>query len=140
MEMLAGYGLTDPAIAHCLEISPEKLARWKRENETVGKTLEKGRSRAQGLIAKALFRKATGEIVTQTKDGKDVYSAAPDLGAIVWWEKTRANRHEVFRQEHTGRKGGPIELMHRTDQEVRDEIYEELNIVVPAERQPEGAT
>jgi phage terminase small subunit len=40
----------------------------------------------------------------------------------------------IDRHEHVG----SVEVIHKTDRDIRDEIYEELNIVVPAERQLEA--
>jgi hypothetical protein len=75
MEMLAGLGLTEASIARIIGMAPRTL-RDKKQEDAVAAALEKGKAKAEQQVAKALFTKAKGG----------------DLGAIVWWEKTRAGR------------------------------------------------
>lgn len=77
----AGYGLTNTAIAHILDIAPRTFERLLHDSPLVLAALEKGRADAEHMVSQALYTKAL----------------KGDLGAIVWWEKTRAGRHE--RQE-----------------------------------------
>ena len=108
---LAGYGLTEASIAHCLGMHPNTFARHKVSDERIAVALEKGKSSAEKWIGKVLYRKAlTG-----------------DLGAIVWWEKTRANRYERSRQELTGKDGGPIVQEVTATESPRERILGELD-------------
>lgn len=75
---IAGYGLTNRAVAHCLNIAPRTFDDMLSRFPEIGARLEKGRSQAEQMVANALFTKAV----------------QGDLGAICWWEKTRAGRHE----------------------------------------------
>ena len=75
---IAGYGLTNRAVAHCLNIAPRTFDDILARDPELVAYLEKGRADAEQMVANALFTKAVGG----------------DLGAIVWWEKTRAGRHE----------------------------------------------
>lgn len=84
IEVLAGYGLTQKAIARVLGLS-ERSWRNKKQEERVAAALEKGLAVAESVIGQALYIKA--------KSG--------DLGAIVWWEKTRAGRTEKIVNETT---------------------------------------
>lgn len=76
--MLVGYGLTQEQVAHCMNIAPNTLAAMKERDQRVFAALEKGLAVAASFVGQALFTKA--------KQG--------DVGAIVWWEKTRAGRRE----------------------------------------------
>lgn len=78
IESLAGYGLTEAAIARVLGMSHDTFTRRKQDHERVLRALEKGKAYAESIVGQALYIKA--------KSG--------DLGAIIWWEKTRAGRHE----------------------------------------------
>lgn len=83
IERMAGYGLSEAQIAHCLDLSPMTFRRNKRTHEAVLSAIQKGKALAEQKIGGRLFDKAL--------DG--------DLGAIVWWEKTRADRRETIKQE-----------------------------------------
>ena len=56
--------------------------------------LAEAKEAGAALIGATLFEKAIGG----------------DLGAIVWWEKTRCGMRDISRHEHTGADGAPIEL------------------------------
>ena len=96
---LAGYGMTEASIAWVIGMCPKTFSTKKKDDERIATALEKGKSDAETLIGEALYQKAI----------------KGDLGAIVWWEKTRANRYERSRQEHTGKDGGPIETKDAQD-------------------------
>lgn len=106
IEILAGYGLTETQIAHVLKVSPATFRRRKQDEEAVLSALEKGQAVAQSIIAQALYNKA--------KNG--------DLGAIVWWEKTRAGRYETHRTELTGAGGGPVITADRAREELEKDL------------------
>lgn len=89
IEQLAGYGLTEAAIAHVIGVDPRTFRRRKDDEDAVVSALEKGKSKAEGIIGQALFNKA--------KNG--------DLGAIVWWEKTRGGRVDSSQVRHADAKG-----------------------------------
>lgn len=86
IEVLAGYGLTQNAIAHCLGISHDTFTRRKADEERVLRALEKGRAVAESMVGQALFLRA--------KQG--------DVAAICWWEKTRCGRSEKQETKHEG--------------------------------------
>jgi len=115
IEVLAGYGLTQAAIAHVLGMDPRTFRRRKQDEAAVLSALEKGKAKAEHQVGQALFTKATGG----------------DLGAIVWWEKTRAGRRDTTHLQHTG--GIPTDAAIRTagyiterDREARDWFLKEL--------------
>lgn len=78
IEILAGYGLTDLAIANVIGIGKMTLLRRKKGDALVAEAIARGKAKAEGVVGKALFRKA--------KSG--------DVAAIKWWEMTRAGRSE----------------------------------------------
>jgi hypothetical protein len=79
IEQLAAYGLTEAAIATVIGVDPKTLYRRKKDHAAVLSALEKGQAVAKASVGKALFQKAS----------------AGDLGAIIWWEKTRGGRRET---------------------------------------------
>lgn len=70
---LAGDGLTEDEIALSLGISTSTLTRRKSDSEHFGRAIKEGRAAAAGTVANALM-----ELVKRK-----------NLGAIVWYEKTR---------------------------------------------------
>jgi hypothetical protein len=97
IEILAGYGLTEAAIAAVIGVCPATFRNRKADEERVVSALLRGQARAQGKIAKALFKKA--------REG--------DIQAIKWWEITRAGRSEKQTIEHTGEGGGPVTIVRK---------------------------
>jgi hypothetical protein len=71
---------------------PDTFRARKREHDRVLRAIENGKAKAENEIGRTLFDKAK----------------AGDLGAIVWWEKTRADRRETVKQEITGADGAPL--------------------------------
>lgn len=110
VQILAGYGLTETQIAHVIGLSPATFRRRKEDEEQVLSALEKGQALAQSVIAQALYNKAK----------------AGDLGAIVWWEKTRAGRHETTRIE------GAMPVM--TADRARDELTQNIERIAKHRR------
>lgn len=100
IETLAGYGLTEKQIACVIGLSAATFRRRKEDEDRVLSALEKGQAVAQSVIAQALFVKA--------RNG--------DLGAIVWWEKTRAGRRELLRIAELGPEAPNLEGL--TDEEL----------------------
>lgn len=102
---MAGYGLTNTAVAHCLGIAPRTFQDMMTRFPEIGARLEKGRAQAEQMVANALFTKAV----------------AGDLGAICWWEKTRAGRHERMEIVMTDeqREAQIQELLHRGEQRLK---------------------
>ena len=95
IEALSGLGLTEASIAHVIGVAPRTFRDIKTRDERVTAALEKGKAEAETVIAKALFLKAK----------------AGELGAICWWEKTRAGRSE--RQILAHENAAPIEIVRR---------------------------
>ena len=91
IENLAGYGLTVPQIAAIIGCS-DRCFRGKKANEDrVLSAFEKGKAKAQGIVGKSLFERA--------KAGSET--------AIIWWEKTRAQRYGVPSVEVADTDGAP---------------------------------
>jgi hypothetical protein len=77
VEKLGGLGLTAQEIALVLGIGESTFLRW-RDEPGVMEALLKGRAAANCAVAQTLYKKAL----------------AGDLGACIWWEKTRAKRSD----------------------------------------------
>lgn len=78
VEALAGRGLTEREICHVIGISQDTLTNRKKSSPCIADAINRGRSKAHAVIANALFELA--------KSG--------NLGAIVWYEKTRCGMTE----------------------------------------------
>lgn len=85
VERLAAQGLTQTEICLCLGISEDTLGRRKQESAELAEAIKRGKAKAASVIADKLFQMA--------KDG--------DLGAIVWYEKTRHGRTDKVQQTTT---------------------------------------
>ena len=92
---LAGRGLTRAEIASYLGISETTLYNRKRESEEFDAAIKSGRAQAAQEVANALYQKAVTE---------------KDLGAIIWYEKTRRGLSDKQAIEHSGPAGKPIQV------------------------------
>lgn len=94
IETAAGYGLTEAAIARLVGCSPRSFYTKKGLRADVVAALERGKALAGLNVGKALYTRAIGG----------------EVPAIIWWEKTRQNRADTVRKEHTGKDGAPLEV------------------------------
>lgn len=79
-------GLNREEIAACLGISVTTLFARKRESEVFDAAIKDGRAQAAQQVANALYTKAVVE---------------KDLGAIIWYEKTRRGLSDKIQQTTT---------------------------------------
>lgn len=86
VEELAAQGLTQVEICLCLGISEDTLTRRKHDLADLAAAINRGRAKAASEVANVLYLKAT----------KD-----KDLGAIIWWEKTRRGLSDRVQQVNT---------------------------------------
>lgn len=118
---LALLGATDEQIADFLEISVSTLNEWKINHPHFFGALKKGRERADGAVAKSLYRRALGykhkavKIFADPKSGAEkiveyTEHFAPDTTACIFWLKNR--RPDLWRDrvEHTGKDGGALKV------------------------------
>jgi hypothetical protein len=100
IEHYVAQGYTRAQIAKLIGKSEDSLTRHCKEE------LELGDLRANSKVGGALFNKAM----------------KGDVGAIVWWEKTRGGRSDKTRHEHSGPDGGPIpfDLSKLSDKELEE--------------------
>lgn len=103
VELLAGLGFSEEEIAISLVISQDTLDRRKKENADIADAIKRGKAKAK--------RKVTSKLMEKIEAG--------DLGAIIWYEKTRLGFSDKQTVEHTGKDGGAIEI--NTDGSVTDE-------------------
>lgn len=86
VEELAAQGLTQAEICLCLGIGETTLYARKKESEVFEEAIKSGRAKAASEISNVLYQMA--------RKG--------DLGAIVWYEKTRRGLTDKVQQEQTG--------------------------------------
>jgi len=103
VEALAGLGFSEEEIAISLGISQDTIDRRKKENADIADAIKRGKAKAK--------RKVTSKLMEKIEAG--------DLGAIIWYEKTRLGFSDKQTVEHTGKDGGAIEI--NTDGSVTDE-------------------
>lgn len=99
LEGWAGDGLTDEQIAENMGIGVRTLYRWKNENCQFRQALKKGKDAADREIENALFKRAKGYDVTETrtkeKNGEAVERTTitrhipGDTTAQIFWLKNR---------------------------------------------------
>lgn len=100
IETMAGYGLTRKMMALILGVSLDTLSRRTLEDPELLRRLERGEALAGAQVAQCLYELATGQITVLSDDPKaKVYKVPPNLGAIIWYEKTRGGRSERFKVE-----------------------------------------
>ena len=86
VEQLAAQGLSQAEICLVIGISEDTLSRRKADSAAIADAIKSGRAKAASEISDTLYRMAKGG----------------DLGAIVWYEKTRRGLTDKVQQEHSG--------------------------------------
>lgn len=97
VEEYAAQGLTQEEIALCLGISERTLRNHKQVDSVLADAIKSGKAKAASEIANTLYQMARNK----------------DLGAIIWWEKTRRGLTDKVQQEHTG--GLTIKVVYADD-------------------------
>lgn len=95
VQELAGRGLTQAEICSVLGISENTLLRRKADMEVLADAIKAGKAAAADEVANALYQKAVVD---------------KDLGAIIWYEKTRRGLSDKQAIEHSGPAGKPIQV------------------------------
>ncbi len=111
---LAIKGATNEEIADAFGISTRTFIRWKKEHESLGDAVDRGKFIADAKVEKSLYQRATGYEVTDTertadmdKDGnskpvrvkKVTKHIVPDTMAIMFWLNNRKRLQWSQRQE-----------------------------------------
>ena len=91
IEILAGFGLTEEEIAAVLGVCRTTLVRWKKRSKDFEEALKRGKAKADLLIVKSLYSRATEEHDTTAqifwlknrqpdrwRDRRDMTLAGPD--------------------------------------------------------------
>lgn len=103
VEEAAADGLNMSEVAARLGISLTTLERRKNNYAHFDEAIKRGRRKANAEVTSQLFKKI--------RKG--------DLGAIIWWEKTRKGYTDRVRQEVTGKDGGAVIVRREyTDEEL----------------------
>lgn len=95
---LAGRGLTQAEICAVMGVSEDTLSRRKHDTAVFAEAIKAGRAKAAQDVANALYEKATVE---------------KDLGAIIWYEKTRRGLSDRIQQNIT------LDVSKLSDDELR---------------------
>jgi hypothetical protein len=122
VKMVAMRGLSDKDMAQCFGIAPSLFKRWKKLYPSFRDAIDNGRTRADGEVLAALFKRATGKFSiphTEVIKYKDDYETLqmrkhfpPDTDAIKYWLNNRKREHWQQRSavEQSGPGGKPIEI------------------------------
>ena len=86
IEELAAQGLSQAEICLVLGISEDTLTRRKQDTAVIADAIKRGKAKAASEISNTLYQMARGG----------------DLGAIVWYEKTRRGLSDKQLVEHSG--------------------------------------
>jgi len=92
VEELAAQGLSQAEICLVIGISEDTLTRRKQDTAVIADAIKRGKAKAASEVANTLYLMAKGG----------------DLGAIVWYEKTRRGLSDKQAIEHSGPEGKPI--------------------------------
>lgn len=92
VETLAGLGFSEEEIAISLGVSQDTIDRRKKDTADFADAIKRGKAKAK--------RKVTSKLMEKIEAG--------DLGAIIWYEKTRLGFSDKQTVEHTGKDGGAI--------------------------------
>ena len=126
---LALLGLTDKQMAGVLGITEETFNVWKRTKKDFSESIREGKDLADAKVAKALFKRAQGYVVTEDrmdKNGEVVTlerELPPDTQAASLWLRNR--KPEIWRdkqeisQEVTVEEKQTIDPSKLTDDELR---------------------
>lgn len=98
IEELAAQGLTQEEIALCLGISDRTLRNHKQIDSVLSDAIKRGKAKAASEVANVLYLKAVVD---------------KDLGAIIWYEKTRRGLSDRVQQQIT------IDVRNLSDDELR---------------------
>lgn len=94
VEEAAADGLNDTEVAARLGISHDTLLRRKKDSREFMQAMRRGRARAHAAVS--------SKLMALVKKG--------NLGAIVWYEKTRKGYSDRVQQEVSGRDGQALEI------------------------------
>jgi len=101
---LALLGLTNEEIAATLQIKLQTFTLWINQYDALQEKLKEGRRIADGQVAQALFKRATGFTVEDTfitvQNGKPIVVPTekyypPDTAAAIFWLKSRTRQNAV---------------------------------------------
>jgi hypothetical protein len=124
---LAALGLIGPEIADELGIAMSTFSKWQAEHIEFSEAIKAAKVEPDDEVEQSLYKRALGESVKSRTfiAGREVieYHAADTTACIFWLCNRRPERWKhVNRVEHTGANGGPIDVRHRTLNEIEAEI------------------
>jgi hypothetical protein len=111
-------GLTDDELAFHFNVSRQHFDKWKRRFPELGDAIVRGRERADGRVAAALYKRACGYDVERTRQAKD--------GSIVTFtEHIPADFNAIslfLRNRQPNRWRDRIEVSHDISDRVADRL------------------
>jgi hypothetical protein len=117
---LALLGLTDVQISNVLGITKQTLNNWKHDHQTFFDSLTHGKEYADGKVAKAMYNRAIGIVITEeavTKDGDVVQlkkEIPSDTSAAKHWLSNRQRNLWANNGETTIKSTEPL-IIIRTE-------------------------
>lgn len=94
VEELAANGLSEEEVAASMGVSRVTIQRRKREDEAFVSAWKRGKQKS--------FAEVTNTLMSLVRE--------KNLGAVVWFEKTRKGYSDRVQQEVSGRDGAPISI------------------------------
>ena len=99
-------GVTDKQLAEFFGVSESTIYLWKNEHLSFSEALKRGKSQADAMVAKSLFKRALGVTITEEKDESGTNGSKtttttkevpPDTTAAIFWLKNR--QPEIWRDK-----------------------------------------
>lgn len=107
-ENLAASGLTLEEIARAIGIGTATLYEKKNEYPEILEAIKNGKARANAIVHNALMILIQG-VKVKDKNGV-IYTRPPDLGSIVWYEKSRRGMTDKLALDHSGSVSANIDF------------------------------
>lgn len=104
---LYSFGIPQDDIAAYLGVDSKTLRKYYRDELDVSVT------KANAAVGRFLYQSATGNTL------KDGASHSDCVRAAMFWAKTRMGWRETQEIEHSGKNGGPMEVVHMKPTDIK---------------------
>lgn len=134
-------GLTNEQLGIAFGVTLDAIHRWMRKYPEFKEAVNRGKLDADALVAEACFKRATGYTIKEqkvfcnaqgliTRVDVDKYFP-PETNAITFWLKNRQKElwGDVWKLEHSGPNGKPIEHKEIKSEDISKLTDEELELL-----------